>query len=144
MKPAYTSTRHDPNVEQWGDCCRAAVATVLEMDPATVPHFFDKGVSGEEGRKLVRDFLKEHGYSLAEFAFTAPPDEVREHMEHQCEDTVYFLIGGGSYGRSDHVVVCRGGEIVHDPSPGGGGVTRPCAETGITWLWLIVPRRYGQ
>lgn len=40
MTPVTQEFRHDPKNFIWGDCHRAALATILDLPISKVPHFF--------------------------------------------------------------------------------------------------------
>jgi hypothetical protein len=134
MRPTKQKFKHDPANGVWGDCERAAWATLLNLDLDSVPHFFEGGCSSEEAIKRTRAFEKTiklyhisipfHGCLglkaiLAGIARNNPEAE--------------YLLCGQSRNKVDHTVVCRGGEIIHDPALDNSGIEGPCAD-GFYWI----------
>lgn len=130
MKPVHCRVRHDPEAGSYGDCLRACVASILEIDPPEqVPHFLENGGSGDEAFERLRNWLKTIGYGpfIAAHPGDVSLDELLAQMGALHPDLHYMLFGGVEGG--DHVVVCKGGKIVWNPSwtscriigPAGGG-----------------------
>lgn len=94
-----------------GDCVRAAVASLLDLDPAKVPHFTCQddvrvwhyallGFAAEHGWVVDRRAVKTEGELLPEFG---------------------LAIGPSPRGVS-HAVVVRSGKVVWDPHPSREGL----------------------
>ena len=81
-----------------GNCLPACLASILEVELDDVPLYLDKDV----WLARYRDWLHERGWKL------------RSHQS--APETDYYLAQYPREGRS-HVVICRGGEVVHDPHP---------------------------
>lgn len=122
---------HDEKREQYGDCFRACIASVLDVPIAEVPHRYpdreawERYERGEQhewrpGDPIV-DWLAERGQRLlmrringewtlaevlAEIAYYSPG--------------VHWIIGGKSRSGHGHVCVARDHEIVWDPHPSNG------------------------
>jgi hypothetical protein len=95
-----------------GDCLRAAVATVLNLDPDDVPHFVQyvehpEGTDSHLWWWALVGFCCAHGWRV-DYAGEAPSG--------------WSLADGVSARGHQHVVVAYDGEIVHDPHPEGGGL----------------------
>jgi len=41
MNPVKQKIKHLPHLKQYGDCHRACIVSILELDYDTVPHFAD-------------------------------------------------------------------------------------------------------
>jgi len=136
MRPVKQKFRHRPEDGVYGDCHRAAMASVLELDLDDVPHFFDKGVSGEEGEEAVRLFLGRHGLRAVSFALHGDLDGVLAFMQRINGDDVVWFLGGRSASACNHTVVCRGSAIVHDPSLTDAGIVGPC-DDGHYWVTVL-------
>lgn len=137
MIPVKQAITHEPAAGRWGDCHRAAIASVLKLPLKAVPHFADGGPSVEEFNARVRDFLNLHGltpinavYAGAELA--AGPDLILEVVSALNPGTP-FLLGGRSRHGGDHTVVCLDGVITHDPSHDEAGVVGPSSDG---WYWV--------
>lgn len=134
MTPVKQTIKHDPTKGQYGDCHRAAIATVLDLPIEDVPHFVHDDCSPEEFCRRERAFLAQHGLTSLHFAYQAPDlqtilDTV---AAFNGQDTVY-LVGGLSPRGVNHSVVARGNALVHDPSPNDGFLVGPCDDG---WWWL--------
>jgi hypothetical protein len=101
-----------------GDCFRACVCSILELDPATVPNFCSYSVDQWWGRFI--DWAKSSGYAL--YWGTYPP----MHVE-------YYIVSGKSprYPNRLHSVVWHNYEMVHDPHPDGTGI-----KSITDYIWL--------
>ena len=127
---------HDPENGIYGDCTRTAYASILEMEPEMVPHFFHDGCSGGEGAKRIEAFLAQIGLHRMILATEQKPAEFLEYMGRMNPD-LYWVMGCSSP-TADHSVVCLGGKVVHDPAretPGEYGKT----ESGWTWAEILIP-----
>lgn len=123
MTPVRCRVKHDPP-NSYGDCVRACVATILDLDAEDVPHFYHDNPTGEVGMERMREWLRERG--LAPFVTGYPPDplaEVLGYMNTVNPHVPYMLFGGT--GDGDHVVVCIGGKIVHNPAWYGCSIIEP-------------------
>lgn len=67
MTPVKQRYKHDPENGVWGDCHRAAVASVLDLALDDVPHFADGGAGGEEFERRVREYLLSRGLVVGVF-----------------------------------------------------------------------------
>lgn len=137
MTPVLCQIKHDPENGTHGDCMRACVATVLDMDPASVPHFYHDG-SAEAGMQRITEFLAK--LKLAPFFMHYPAtltlDEVLDWMGEQ-NPTVPCILFGEAESGGDHVVVCLGGKVVHNPSWLAEIVSAP---THGHWTIMVIAR----
>lgn len=142
MQPATCRIRHEPPLK-YGDCLRACIATVMDRDTEQVPHFADLGASGEEALAHARRWLGRRNLTIATFAFPGdmPLSDVLDWMG-QANPTVTWLLFGSTahpdmlHGGGDHVVVCQGGEIVHDPAWVRSSI-KSATSAGIWQIWVI-------
>ena len=139
MIPVKQTIRHNPEHGAYGDCHRAAVATILELPIEKVPHFAIDGPTGEVFSQRVDDFLA--GFNLAVFDMPFPGDltlkQVLDFMGTRIRDRkLVFLLGGLSPRLTNHTVVCQGDELVHDPHPDAGGLIGPCTD-GFWWVTTL-------
>lgn len=115
---------HEPPV-MIGDCMRAALASLLMIQPDRLPHFarwhYDDGLTPEEVEYRRREFMRsEYGFDV----ITIDPS--------QCEARILpatLCIASGESPRfpgTGHDVVWRwdaqGGELAHDPHPSRAGI----------------------
>jgi hypothetical protein len=127
MTPALCRVKHDPDAGTYGDCVRACVATILDLDTDAVPHFYHDNPTGEVGMQRMRDWLA--GRGLAPYVSALPPDPLADILDHmgQYNPTVPYMLYGSTSDGGDHVVVCRGGEIVHNPAWYGCRIVGPAS-----------------
>ncbi len=143
MKPQMMLCDHDPKNGSWGDCHRAAIASLLELDAADVPHFYhgcdvDGGKTGEEAHAEVNRWLYDN-YQLREismiFTGDTPLVDVLSTIDN-LNPGLHFILGGRSNSGCGHSVVCAGGEIIHDPSPKKSGIIGPMND-GLWWVTFL-------
>lgn len=133
MIPLKQRNRHNPEEGVWGDCHRAAIASVLELDLDDVPHFADGGPTGEEFMRREQAFLRSLGLVRIAVPYDAPLEKVLECVR-VLNPGVYYLLGGKSRTGVDHTVIGLNGQIVHDPSLDNSGIVGPCESDGLYWL----------
>lgn len=109
-------TKHDPDNGVYGDCFRACVASLLEMELSDVPHF----CSREDWVGAFHDWLEASGLFAVEVSL--------KHEQSVCPSPKQHCIvsGMGPRGVMHSVVALFHGvggpdgfELVHDPYPGG-------------------------
>lgn len=113
MIPHFCRVKHDPP-HTFGDCLRACVASIFDVeDPETVPHFYHDDPPVEVANKRLDDWCAERGF----FPFIVGYDGVnlsfqglRSIVGIQSPDLHYLVLG------SNHIVVCQGDKMVHDPA----------------------------
>ncbi|NUP39508.1 MAG: hypothetical protein HOY76_21475 [Streptomyces sp.] len=106
MKPVTQSILHGDPSGPPGDCLRAAVASLLELDIDVVPHF----VEYDDWLERLRDFCLAHGYRPLQ-----RPPTTRVEL-------------GMAWGPSErgirHAVVWVDGAMAWDPHPSRAGLLR--------------------
>jgi hypothetical protein len=128
MIPVKQRNKHDPVNGIFGDCHRAAMASVLELPLEEVTHFADGGVDGDEFMRREKEFLLRHGLVPIYLNFrVATLDEFEEYIK-VFHHNLYYLIGGASSNGTPHTVVGLNGKIVHDPN--GAGIIGPLEDVG--------------
>ncbi|MDI1264998.1 MAG: hypothetical protein PS018_17245 [bacterium] len=138
MKPQKQLFRHRPADGIFGDCHRTAIAIVLDLDAADVPHFMDQsdGKNANDAHDRVEAWLNERGIATINILFPGevPLDEVLSTVA-ACNPRgrPAFILGGKSRNGVNHSVVCCDGEIVCDPSQDDSGIVGPCHD-GFYWL----------
>lgn len=91
-----------------GDCLRACVASILELDLLDVPHFVHEHTHGEIA---MMDWLATKGIECL---------RLQGHYEVQTHVIYTGRSPRSTHGR--HAVVGLAGEIVHDPHPSRAGL----------------------
>lgn len=116
MTPVHCTVKHEPENGTYGDCVRACVASVLNMDSTDVPHFFEDNCSGEAGMDRIRKFLALMKLApfFASFDGSYGLSDILEVQRMQNPGVHYILFGATDGG--DHVVVCHNGRVVHNPA----------------------------
>lgn len=143
MKPQMMLCKHDPENGSWGDCHRASIASLLELDAADVPHFYhgcdvEGGKTGDQAHAEVNAWLLDN-HLLREVNIVYPGeialDDVLQTISN-LNPGLHFLLGGTSRSGVGHTVVCSGGAIVHDPSPKASGIVGPMSD-GFWWVTFL-------
>ena len=121
-----------------GNCYQAALASVLELPLADVPHF--RATHPDDMHGAAARWLKGWGVRLLPMYFTDRDDLARTHFDF----SMYVLVAGyGPRRRADgsrrqHAVVGRtlpwGVELLHDPHPDKTFL----ADEGHRWVTLVV------
>lgn len=142
MKPQKQKFLHRPEEGVFGDCYRTAIACLLDKDRDEVPHFYDRlhnQAVPDDVTNAIRAWLREHGYGRVVFAFgnSVGLNAVLTMME-ALNAGVFWLLSGTSRTGCNHVVVCRGGEIIHDPGLTDPGIIGAC-DDGYFWAEVIIP-----
>lgn len=114
MKPVICQVSHNPPVSH-GDCVRACVASVLELVPDEVPHFFHDG-NGNLAFDRMREFLRARGLIAAYFPLSGELllSDVLEFMKREYAGIHYLMFCSNRDG--NHCVVGENDTIVHDPA----------------------------
>lgn len=134
MIPHKSRTRHNPP-DTYGDCLRACVASVLDIEPPTlVPHFFVDGCDADTAMERLNFFLKEHNCRtfFVYFNGETPLDDVLHTMGVSNPGVYYLLFGRSSH--ADHVVIGLDNQIVHDSA----WITADMAGPGSNGHWTVV------
>ena len=134
MIPVVCQVKHDPDAGTYGDCIRACVASILELTPDQVPHFVHDNCAPVEANRRLREFLATLGYAPFVMGFEGSDtlDDVLTHMREQNPNVIYMLFGRTDCG--DHVIVCRGGEVAHDPA----WYSSPLIGPGSSGYWAVM------
>lgn len=111
MIPVHCRVKHDPP-NSYGDCLRACIASLLDMEPDEVPHFADNNVDWDAMVVKLRIWLNSMDrYAwITQYSSEVSDAEVRELMGNINPMCYYMLFS------EDHVVICRNDKIVHDPA----------------------------
>lgn len=135
MIPHICRVAHNPPAS-YGDCLRCAVASMLNVDDVElVPHFM---ASGDDiiGDLLLRSWLLERG--KRPFIVALPGNltlqQIFAMMADGNPDIEYMLFCTCGADRTDHVVICKNDEVIHDPAVFPASITGP-ASNG---LWVVM------
>lgn len=140
MIPVVCRVKHDPP-NTYGDCLRACVAALLDLDAEAVPHFFHDGCDGTTGIERMRVFLRSNGMLPSWWTLPASVtlDQILDHMRVTNRDNYYLLFGSNRF-ENDHVVIGHGGVIAHDPGWYRSPLVR--GPSGDDWkVCIFVPSR---
>lgn len=145
MIPLKQRYGHHPERGIYGDCHRAAMASLLELPLDDVPHFCDESLYAPDAKPLSdreREWLLSRGLTSINIIFPGetPLDDVLGTMN-GINPGVLFILGGTSVNGCGHSVVAGNGRVVHDPSIGApsnkhGSIIGPM-EDGYWWLTFI-------
>ena len=136
MKPVNCTVKDDPANGSYGDCVRACVASVLEMESDEVPHFYHDG-DGEAGFERMRFWLAPERIPAY---FTMPGDKPLNwaigYVGGAYDDAPFMLFC--SSGGADHcIAVDEKGEI-HNPAWYKAPIDGPHS-SGV-WIVIILAR----
>lgn len=134
MKPVLCRIKDDPENGSYGDCVRACIASILELDGDAVPHFFHDNCDGQTGNARITTFLQPLGLApfLVNYPGSLTRDDILEMMAVLNGNAYYLLFGRTDTG--DHVVVCHGGKQVHNPS----WIASPLVAAGEHGYWTVM------
>lgn len=140
MKPQPMVVMHEPELQHFGDCARACIASVLELLPSDVPHFYHDG-NGENGHNRMQEYLRTHGIYLVQIPLESKRgdqdvklDYALEIADYWIEGNSHYMLGGTSETGCDHFVICKGTEIVHNP--GTAKIIGP-QDDGYWWIGIF-------
>lgn len=133
MTPQKQRLRHDPDAGIYGDCHRAALASILEMPIEDVPHFCDPVAYGDEWALAERAWLQSLGFTPIVLVYETDDLDAVLYSTAQLNPDTYAILGGKSRNGTGHSVVICNGEIVHDPSPVNSGIVAPMKD-GRFWI----------
>lgn len=138
MIPHDCIVRHNPP-DTYGDCLRAAIASILDIDKTTdVPHFLRDG-DDERGLVELRTWLLlEHRLRPFAMVFdgSASLDDVFATMKNGNPDVDYLLFC--QCGSGDHVVVCCNDRMTHNPGWDNAAISGPLSNG--SWLVMVMVR----
>lgn len=130
MIPFDMLIKHDPDRGLIGDCFRACVASILEVDPLFIPHFCEADWGKTDDFTWYQDLTKWLApRKLAYLLELSISDELYgprwfTNLATSWFET-YHTISGESPRKIRHTVVALNGLIVHDPHPDRTGLAEP-------------------
>ena len=134
MRKIYMQNSHFPEQNEWGDCLRACVASLFDLEAEDVPHFGEGGPDAVEMWSRVETWLKP--YRLHAWSTLYPGEMDLEEVLRSialCNPDQYYLVGGTTNAGGDHIVVAHHDKIIHDPSRMGSGIQGP-ATSGYFYI----------
>lgn len=137
MTPVMQEFSHNPPTT-YGDCHRAAMASLLDLTLSAVPHFMD-GLGPEDGEEFKRretDWLTSIGKCAITIPMAGDLELVLESVASFSTSHDYWLLGGASRSDCGHTVVANAKGIAHDPHPNQVGIVGPMAD-GFFWITFI-------
>lgn len=148
MRRVWGQVKHDPTAGTVGDCFRAALASLLDLEARSVPHFMGDNRTPEQVFAQIRAWLTPQGLGLVLMPFRLEPGEtvgkVLGLMKAINPGEVYLLQAQHPDFGEDHVVVCQGDRMLHDPDSTTRNLppdrppplVRP-PEDGMVWALLL-------
>jgi len=137
VRPVRQQFRHIPSRGLYGDCHRAVLASLFEVDLRDVPHFAGDGPTADRFDARIAVWLAERNLSSVTFPLQGSVSSVLSGVARSCPRG-HWLLSGSSKGGIDHMVICEGAAIVHDPGFGVGGLAGPCSD-GFFWATFLTP-----
>ena len=130
--------RHNPPAT-YGDCHRAALASLLSLPLEAVPHFM-QGLGPDDGEifnKMQDKFLQDRGLDCIVFPVYGSDLKAVFKASRVWNGDRLFLLGGTSANNHGHTVVAGPKGIVWDPSQNDSGIIGPMKD-GYYWITYIV------
>ena len=122
MKKTDMSILHNPAKGEYGDCFRACIASLLEMDIQDVPHFLD-GENPYRWYEELSAWLGNMGLSYFDHPVDEPGINKWEHLFSTINTPIYHeMCGKSPRGNFDHSVIGCNGKVVFDPHPSRAGI----------------------
>ena len=115
-----------------GECRRACLASVLELELDSVPRF-SSDLTDAELFDTEREFLITQGYYPITVGYMV--DEISELLDiaKNVNPNVYYMLVGASTDGYNHSVVCLNDKILHNPSD-ENQIIAPDKNTGGYWM----------
>lgn len=147
MTPCRQLVTHDPANKQFGDCARAVVAAMLNLQPQRVPHFAEASTEGFNEDlywERLNGFLDTLSLSWVGVPMRATVPDVLATMEHN-NPGVYYIMGCVSP-RAKHYVVCCGDRVVCEPNSGGPSSAEHLRDDddGLVWVHFLVHNSFTE
>lgn len=102
---------YSPGATKKGNCTEASVASILGLTLDQVPDFRANGDDALSFWDAFETFINSHGFEVMMLPGDYAPDAL-------------YLASGLSPRGVHHMVVMRGGKLVHDPHPSKAGIGR--------------------
>ena len=142
MKPQKQKFLQDEAAGTTGDCGRAVLACLLDLDVEEVPHFGEnlpQRFSGVEYNRRENEWLRGRGLYRVKIVFDGElsVDRVIRAVSSNNPDLLFLLVGT-SKNETTHVVVCGNNKIVHDTALDDSGIVGP-EGCGFYFVEFLVP-----
>lgn len=147
MTPHKQLFLHDPDNHIYGDCWRTCIACLLNIKPEQVPHFYTKEMQDAEQVQTKMNEWLNAGYGLktVDIPFLGDSlEDVQQCFKVRNDGVHYILTGKSKNSNVNHCVICRNGEIIHDPAIDDSGIAAPCdlvsisGRQGFYWVGFLV------
>ena len=150
MKRLKQLITHDPKNERWGDCYRTCISMIMNLDPETVPHFYDPNLACQ-GIAGAREWLAGWGYGLSQVNYEPDMEWLTLinstlNMSPGCP----FIMSGMGPRGNNHCVVVLDGEVFCDPFSGEADqepFTGPAVQDRESYWWaesiVVLPNRFA-
>lgn len=133
---------HNPDTGVFGDCHRTSIACLLDLPPEAVPNWAELYWDDMDAWiRATDEFLALHGLAQVSIPYNTTLDTLLEHHG-VINPNTYYLLTGESIGGTNHVVICKGGQIEWDPSQDNSGIVAPCKEDSLFWVNFLIPLRF--
>lgn len=137
MKPVDQEFTHRPEIGQHGDCQRAVLASLLELQISDVPHFLQLANGDpDEYWTMLQAFCRSHGYAYL---------TTQQRGANFWGDVsgIYHEISGPSPRGNGvyHAVVGLDGQVVFDPHPSRSGLAGDPSTWEHAYLVLVDAQR---
>jgi hypothetical protein len=130
MKPVKQTILSDPENNIYGNCLRACLASILEVEIDSIPAFEKKyGLESHEWYTDFQNYLDSQ--NLKDKGCKYEPTE--EQLINYTGIDGYYIVGGKSPRpiKNGHAVIYYKGNMVHDPHPSNDGLVQ------IWFIWKI-------
>ena len=137
MIPHIGRVKHDPPYS-YGDCLRAVIASMFEVDRMEdVPHFIHDG-DDEQGMIRFKEYLWSRGFRPFYMAMpgTTPLNDIFAMMAAVNTNIEYLLFCRCT--DADHVVLCKNDQVIHDPAWVKSAITGPSESSGNMWVIVVM------
>lgn len=129
--------RHEPHRGIYGDCHRAALASLFELSLDDVPHFSDGGPTAAEFNDRVSAWLRVRNLTSVNIGVRGSLTEVLGGIDVVSPDA-FWMLSGLDISGAQHTVICRRGRIIHDPARDMSTPLRPNANGEYTVTFLVI------
>ena len=141
MTPQKQKYKHNPEIGHYGDCDRTTIACILNIPRDDVPNWAELfwPTNDTEGwEKAKKQWLKARGFGIVTMYYhDCEPSEILNYVGHFNQD-VYWLLTGMSKNKTNHVVICKGNQIVWDTAIDDSGIVGPTSDS-FYYVDFIVP-----
>lgn len=140
MTPVFQNILYDLAADELGDCYRAALASILDLEVEALPHFGAGNPTPVAFNARIDAWMADQGLiQIWNFFDAAPLPLILGTCAHANPGICHLVVGRSSLG-GNHACVACDGEIIHDPSPRGAGIVGP-ADDGRVWIGWLGSRR---